>query len=655
MQGRAMIQTVLQAGLVLALLLGTATQALAQDTGPQAAESGAQNAATSGDPNSGSVEDVLDELRGDTTAGGSTTNDDPAQLAGTDAAEYDAGSTRSGPQVDENGERGVPFAGDRLLFLPAVKSDGSANTRMTSESSAGAVGGTPAGQNLLGDFNGDGYDDLAVGLPYEDVTAGAVDNFDAGAVTVIYGSAAGLTAAGNQVWTQGTADMLDAVEPGDAFGYALAVGDFNADGRDDLAIGVPNEGFGGQAAAGAVQVIYGSAAGLAAGLAAVGSQIWTQDSAGLVEVAESGDRFGAALAAGDFNGDGRDDLAIGVPNEDVAGIVDAGVVQVMYGSPAGLAAASNQLWHQSVAGIPDLAETADQFGSALAVGDFDADGKADLAVGVPYEDLGATVDGGVVQIMRGSVAGLTATGSRLFSEDISGIAGGAAAGDLFGWALAAGDFDGNGAQDLAIGIPYKDLTTAGGTAVNAGAVNVLFGAAGDGLNTVSGQLWSQGSAGLTDAAEAGDTFGYALAAGQLDGSGPADLAVGVPNEDIAAGFNPVHSTISNGGAVHVIYGPLGSAANELWTQDNPGVLDAAEAGDLFGLTVAVGDFDGSGQDDLVAGVPLEDLGGIVDTGAVNVLYGPLGSTLQSVQQFWSQDSAGLLGVGEAGDGFGLVN
>ena len=479
MQRQAAIGAVLiQVGLALALLLGTATQALAQDVPPQAPGAAAQSA-TAIDPNRGSVDDVLDELRGDTTAGGAATSDDPAQLAGTDAAEVDADSTRSGPQVDENGERGVPFVGDRLLFLPAVKTDGTASTRMTSESAAAAAG-APSGQSLLGDFNGDGYDDLVVGVPYEDVVTGGNDNFDAGAVTVIYGSASGLTAAGNQVWTQGTAGMLDVVEPGDIFAYALAVGDFNGDGSDDLAVGVPHEGFGGLAAAGAVQITYGSAAGLTA----VGTQIWTQDSEGLLEVAENGDRFGAALAAGDYNGDGRADLAIGAPDEDIAGLVDAGVVQVMYGSPTGLAAAGNQQWHQSVAGIADLAETADQFGSTLAVGDFDADGKDDLAVGVPYEDVGGAVDGGVVHVIRGAAVGLTAIGSQLFSADAAGITGGAAAGDSFGWALAAGDFDGSGVQDLAIGIPYRDIAAA----TNAGAVAVFFGGAGAGLDEASSVL-----------------------------------------------------------------------------------------------------------------------------------------------------------------------
>ncbi len=146
---------------------------------------------------------------------------------------------------------------------------------------------------------------------------------------------------------------------------------------------------------------------------------------------------------------------------------------------------------------------------------------------------------------------------------------------------------------------------------------------------------AQGSAGLVDAAETGDTFGYALAAGQFDGSGPTDLAIGVPNEDIEAQGN----TVNNAGAVHIIFGPLGSPANELWTQDSAGVLDTAEPGDLFGLTLAVGDFDGSGQDDLVAGVPFEDLGGITDMGAVNVLYGSLAAGSSSGRRTVSASSA----------------
>ena len=79
--------------------------------------------------------------------------------------------------------------GDRLLFLPAIKTDGIAGTRKASESPAAAATGAAGGQSLLSDFNGDGFGDLAIGAPYEDVLTGGSNNLDAGAVTVIYGSA----------------------------------------------------------------------------------------------------------------------------------------------------------------------------------------------------------------------------------------------------------------------------------------------------------------------------------------------------------------------------------------------------------------------------------------------------------------------------------
>ena len=81
---------------------------------------------------------------------------------------------------------------------------------------------------------------------------------------------------------------------------------------------------------------------------------------------ESADCFGAALTAGDFNGDGVDDLAIGVPGEDIGGIEDAGVVQIIFGSASGLTSDGDQFWYQNTPVILESAEQYDQFSSSLS-------------------------------------------------------------------------------------------------------------------------------------------------------------------------------------------------------------------------------------------------------------------------------------------------
>src|SRR5918995_2112850 len=168
------------------------------------------------------------------------------------------------------------------------------------------------------DFNGDGFDDLAIGAPAEGVGGATL----AGAVNILNGGAGGL-AGTNQLLTQGNP------EPVDLFGFAVAKGDFNADGFTDLAVGAPNEDVGAAGSAGAVNVFYGSATGLPAT-----SQVRLQGNP------EVGDQFGFALDAGLFNDDDFLDLAVGAPGETLGGQLSAGAVSVFYGSAAGLPAAS---------------------------------------------------------------------------------------------------------------------------------------------------------------------------------------------------------------------------------------------------------------------------------------------------------------------------
>ena len=363
------------------------------------------------------------------------------------------------------------------------------------------------------DFDGDGRSDLAVGVRYEEIEG----DYGAGAVNVIYGSPDGLTPTGDQVLSQDTTGIRGTAERLDQFGSALATGDFNGDGRGDLAVGVGGEDVDGVTDAGAVNVIYGSASGLTVS----GDQVFTQDTTGIRGTAEPGDHFGYALETGDLDDDGRADLAVGAHLEDIDGVTDAGAVNVIYGSAGGLTVSGDQVFSQNTTGIRGTAEIDDHFGFALATGDLDGDGRADLAVGVHTEDIDGAHSAGAVNVIYGSADGLTVSGDQVISQNTTGIEGIAEIHDAFGGALATGDFDGDGRADLAVGVPREDDPL--GSSSYGGAVDVIYGSFG-GLTVSGDQVFSLSTTGI----EADSLYGYALAAGRFDGDAREDLAVGVP-------------------------------------------------------------------------------------------------------------------------------
>ncbi|SDJ80093.1 FG-GAP and VCBS repeat-containing protein [Nonomuraea jiangxiensis] len=347
----------------------------------------------------------------------------------------------------------------------------------TSSAAASSCAGHPS------DFDGDGRPDLAVAAPY--------DASRAGSVTVMYGS-------GKQVkLTQ------DGAEPGDSFGSALAVGDFNGDRCADLAVGVSEEFIGrrvpGADGNGVVQIFDGSATGLVKGRE-------------LRPAKPSSDRFGAALAAGDLDGDDTDELVVGAPSQRSGGAV------TVYG----MRGRKPYQITQKTAWVRQAASMTDQWGAALATGDFDGDGRDELAVGAPADSVKLDGQGSVTVIdVRGQRA-------RQYTQSTPGIAGASEKWDSFGAALATGDFNGDGRADLAIGVPGEGLSeNQRAMDYGDGTVDVLYGGRG-GLSTSGSEAWSQNT--LEGIARYYDRFGASLAAGDLNGDGRDELAVGVPGE-----------------------------------------------------------------------------------------------------------------------------
>jgi hypothetical protein len=485
------------------------------------------------------------------------------------------------------------------------------------------------------DYNGDRASDMTIGVPGEDLGSGN----DSGVVHVVDGSPSG--PAGPAIWYQDLTTVSPA-EAGDGFGSTVGWGDFNDDGYADIAVGVPAEDLGPTVDAGLVNVIYGSENGLDPALDDSEDQVWHRDRADVAGTAAAGDRLGATLAAGDFDGDGFDDLAMGSPQRTVAGAAGAGEVIVIRGSKTGLVPAAHQVWSEDSAAVPDMAEAGDGFGSALAAGDFNRDGFEDLAIGVPGESGPGAARSGAVTVLYGGPGGLSAQGAGRFSQDAGSLGTGRATGDEFGAALSAGDFDGDGMIDVAIGAPGDRV----GTTAAAGAVHVVFGSAA-GLAAAGAQRWHLDVPGINGDAAPGDRFGAALAAGDFNDDGFADLGIGVP-EGNAAGK-------PSAGVVIVLPGERRGPTAEGSQRWHSGKMNGTpQARARLGSSFAVGDFDGDLVQDLLIGSPAHDVGGVIDAGRVGLLYGRFAAGLgRAGAVLWNQGAA-VGGTAEAGDGFGAL-
>ncbi|MFC8677251.1 FG-GAP and VCBS repeat-containing protein [Streptomyces sp. BK205] len=341
------------------------------------------------------------------------------------------------------------------------------------------------GATAYADFNGDGYDDLAVASPYEKVGT----DTDGGALAILWGSASGLTGRAS--------DVPDpAVSSHDNWGLSLAAGDFDGDGKADLVVGNSSA------------TLYVYKGGFSSSTGQPGGRYTVKPPI----APGSGDfPYGPEqLTAGDVNGDGRTDL-----------VVDGFETQTQNGWNTNyyLAGSANGL---SVAGIKTLKP-----GIVTGIGDINGDGYGDIVTGADWDATTSegqaipdAANGGKVSITYGSASGPASTTG--ITQNTGNVPGSSEKGDGFGWDLDLGDVNGDGYQDLVVSSPAEDL----GSVANAGMVTVLYGSA-SGVNTSTGlQSFEQNTTGVPGTSEKNDLFGADVKLDDVNGDGKADLVIG---------------------------------------------------------------------------------------------------------------------------------
>jgi hypothetical protein len=377
----------------------------------------------------------------------------------------------------------------------------------------GALPGDSLGFAVLaGDLNGDKTDDVIVGAP--GVTAGFDPRSDQGRVYVFYGGSDFEKVHELDLASDVYDFTLTGAEGFSRAGNALAMGDVNGDGKADLIVGAPFAGRkpgtppgGERTTIGEVYVVFG-------GKQLSGELNVAASAPGLVLAGpEALGQFGSAVAAGDVNGDGIDDVIVSAHRSGASlGRAEAGAVYVFFGRKGITGKLSVQEGQQSAA-ILGPAPSAG-FGSPLAAADFNGDGVDDIAAGGRSDGPAGKLTLGSVRIIFGAKdlggeidLGQTPAGVELLASSPA---------ELLPSALAAGDADGDGLGDLAIGSSLAE----GGGRMGAGKAYVVPGA-----RELGGQLEIP-SAAMTVVIGAGadERLGNALAVGRGPGNKPSLFA-----------------------------------------------------------------------------------------------------------------------------------
>ena len=323
---------------------------------------------------------------------------------------------------DDNGSSYVVFGKasgfDARIDLSTL--DGSNGFRLD-----GANQGDQSGSSVssAGDINGDGYDDLIIGTQYADNNGD-----DSGSSYVVFGKANGFDATMDLSVLDGSNGFrIDGENRGDRSGVSVSsAGDVNGDGYDDIIIGAWGADNNGARSSGSSYVVFGKASDFSASMdlsALDGSNGFRIDGG------RRADYSGISVSsAGDFNGDGYDDVIIGAYGADPHGS-ESGSSYVVFGKASGFDARIDLSGLDGSNGFRiDGENRGDQSGrSVSSAGDVNGDGYDDLITGTPYTDINGSHSGSsyvifgyatAVSITGDPQAGETLTASGVVGDDV---------------------------------------------------------------------------------------------------------------------------------------------------------------------------------------------------------------------------------------------
>lgn len=470
--------------------------------------------------------------------------------------------------------------------------------------------------------------------------------------------------------------------------HAVATGDVNGDGIQDVVIGAPDATFTVTPQGGGAQTRTGAGiAYIVFGKSTLSGTIDTASQADLTILGgKTGDRLGFSVAVGDVNGDGISDIVIGSPGADfpgsttppVAARADTGAVFVILGASSLGTPATIDLNTTNAANIALFGvNTGDQFGASVAVGNvggLTSQSSADQAVkdilaGAPGNNgpSGSSRPGcGAAYVQFGGpylnpVAGAT-TVLDLSTTPANVIVFGRT-GDMLGASVAIGDINGGGIADVIMGAPLADRPAAPPVpaATDTGAVFAIFG--GVNLNPAIGtsktfdisttqqnvSIYGAGNAN-TPGSDDADHLGFSIAIGDVTGDGIPDLLIGAPDADAFAELR------ASAGEAYIIEGganlnPVSGSERRLDLFSGAASLTiyGAQAGDRFGSTVAAGNYNIAENTDSTPDFFIGAPGGNNKAGYISILFGGPTIFLLGPQRdvALGQDSVRVLGQSSA--------